>query len=91
MLKVRNSSGNIVKSEITKESKELRELDEPGKLKGLRRADESIELNRMRKPVNIDNNFSISNIKFEKFSSSSIIKGEIKNNSRNDFQRHHLL
>ena len=96
---MRKDSGDIAKEESIEEfsksksskeltelteSRESRELKELKELKGLRTPIEPKALTKSKVSKNIGNEFSVSNVTFEKYGSSSIIKGEIKNNSRND-------
>ncbi|GAX62619.1 chromosome segregation ATPase [Candidatus Scalindua japonica] len=79
--------------------KGLKDQDESGQLSGLKNQDvsgqlsglkgtakttETTQLNKMEESTEIGNDFSVSNVTFEKFGSSSIVQGEIKNGSRDD-------
>ncbi len=81
---VNEDSVDIVKTENAenlKKPKAFKELIESG---GLKQSAESKALTKSKVSQNIDNSFSTKNITFDKYESSSIVKGEIKNNSGSD-------
>lgn len=67
--------------------KGLRSQGESGRLKGLRDAyktAEAVKLKKVKESIKIGNDFSLSNVTFEKFGTSSIVQGKIENESRYD-------
>ncbi len=73
-------SGNIVEAEIIEKRKEST------KLKGLRESTEPKTLIKSKMWQDIGNGFSVKNVTFDKYGTSSIVKVEIKNNSDNDIK-----